>query len=180
MLFRSYEFYNNDISKSDDGKFFVTKKTKEEIINEFDNLKVKVQKRYDEKIITSIIYNDLNRCLDIYQSKILNKWSSLSKRKFVEVEEAKEISKSNNKKKKADENWFFVRVMLPVIIIDIICALFMLFTEAECSIGSSEALSAALCSFTVFSNLVVIFITPIVIIYLLVRGIKLSKNRKKK
>ncbi len=175
-----YEFYNNDISKSDDGKFFVTKKTKEEIINEFDNLKVKVQKRYDEKIITSIIYNDLNRCLDIYQSKILNKWSSLSKRKFVEVEEAKEISKSNNKKKKADENWFFVRVMLPVIIIDIICALFMLFTGAECSIGSSEALSAALCSFTVFSNLVVIFITPIVIIYLLVRGIKLSKNRKKK
>lgn len=177
-----YDFYNIDISKNDDGKFFVAKKTKDEIISEFDDLKLKVQKRYDEKIITSIIYNDLNRCLDIYQNKILNKWSSLSKRKFVDVEEAKIISKNNkaNKKKKADENWFFVRVMLPVIIIDIICALFMLFTGAECSIGSSEALSAALCSFSVFSHLVVIFITPIVIIYLLIRGIKLSKNRKKK
>lgn len=176
-----YEFYNTDISKSDDGKFFILKKTKEEIISEFADLKDKVQKRYDEKLITSIIYNDLNRCLDIYQTKILSKWSSLSKKKFVEVEEAKEISKNNNtKKKKADENWFFVRIMLPVIIIDIICALFMLFIGGECSIGSSEALSAALCSFTVFSNLVVIFITPIVIIYLLVRGIKLSKSRKKK
>lgn len=177
-----YDFYNTDISKSDDGKFFVTKKTKDEIISEFDDLKVKVQKRHDEKVITSIIYNDLNRCLDIYQTKILNKWSSLSKRKFVEVEEAKIISKSNKtkKNKKADENWFFVRIMLPVIIIDIICALFMLFTGAECSIGSSEILSAALCSFNVFSHLVVMFVTPIVIIYLLIRGIKLSKNRKKK
>lgn len=177
-----YEFYNDEVLKDENGKYFIEKKTKDIILNEIDSLRNKIQKRYDDKVITSIIYNDLNRCLDLYQEKILNKWSSLSKKKFVEVEEAKVIAKNNktNKKKKTDENWLFVRVMLPIIIIDIICALFILFMGAECSVGSSEALSIALCTFMVFSHMVVIFVTPIVVIYLLVRSVKFLKNRKKK
>lgn len=176
-----YNFYNSEVNKGEDGKYFINKKSKDEIISEFEILREKIQKNYDEKYITSIIYNDLNRCLDIYQEETINKWGSLSKKKFVEVEEAKSISKNNNKKnKKADENWFFVRIMLPIIIIDIICAIFMLFNGKECEIGSSEALSAFLCSFTVVSNLVVIFITPVVVIYLLVKGIKVLESRKSK
>ncbi len=176
-----YNFYNDEVIKNEDEKFFVSKKTKDDIIGEFKVLSEKVQKRYDDKIITLVIYNDLNRCLDIYQDEIISKWSSLSKKKFVEVEEAKNISKNNStKNKKADENWFFVRIMLPIIIIDIICAIFMLFNGRKCEIGSSEALSAFLCSFTVVSNLVVTFITPIVVIYLLVKGIKVFGSRKNK
>lgn len=176
-----YNFYNSEVNKSEDDKYFINKKSKDEIISEFEILREKIQKRHDDKIITVVIYNDLNRCLDIYQEEIINKWGSLSKKKFVEVEEAKNISKNNNiKNKKADENWFFVRIMLPIIIIDIICAIFMLFNGKECEIGSSEALSAFLCSFTVVSNLVVIFITPIVALYLLVKGIKVLQARKSK
>lgn len=174
-----YEFYNSDISKDESGSVFVLKKTKDEIINEFAQLHNKVQKRYEDKVITTIIYNDVNRCLDLYQDKVISKWSSLSKKKVLDVEQTKEIVK-NNQTKKTDENWFFVRVMLPIIIIDIICAIFMLFNGAECEIGSSEALSAFLCSFTVVSNLVVIFVTPVVVIYLLVKGVKVIQNRKKK
>ena len=174
-----YEFYNSDISKDESGSVFVLKKTKDEIVNEFVQLHSKVQKRYDDKVITTIIYNDLNRCLDLYQDKVISKWSSLSKKKVLDVEQTKEIVK-NKQTKRTDENWFFVRVMLPIIIIDIICAIFMLFNGAECEIGSSEALSAFLCSFTVVSNLVVIFVTPVVVIYLLVKGVKVIQNRKKK
>lgn len=180
-LENDYNFYNSEVNKSEDGKYFINKKSKEEIVSEFQALREKIQKRHDDKIITLVIYNDLNRCLDIYQEEIINKWGSLSKKKFVEVEEAKNISKNNlTKNKKADENWFFVRIMLPIIIIDIICAIFMLFNGRECEIGSSEALSAFLCSFTVVSNLVVIFITPIVVLYLLVKGIKILQTRKSK
>ena len=176
-----FDFYHTDISKDDDGKFFLTKKTKEEIIAEIDLLRNKVQKRYDDKVITSIIYDDLNRCLDIYQKNILNKWTSLSKNKVVEEQEIKKIAKENkNVKKVKSDNWVFFRIMLPMIILDVICLLCMLFTGGECEIGSSEALSAAICSFTISARIISIFLTPIVLIYVVVKGIDILKEKKKK
>ena len=97
----------------------------------------------------------------------------------MSIDEAKTVSKLK-KNKIQDENWFFVRIMMPIIIIDILCALFVLFTGTECQIGSSDALSGFLCSFTVVSDLVLIFVTPIVLIYLIVKGIQVLYNRKRK
>lgn len=174
-----YEFYSDKTKNSESGEIFINKKTSEEIEDEFNELKNKIEKRVNDKIITSIVYNDLNRCLDIYKKIILDKLDNLPDKKFLSIDESKTVSKLK-KNKIQDENWFFVRIMMPIIIIDILCALFVLFTGTECQIGSSDALSGFLCSFTVVSDLVLIFVTPIVLIYLIVKGIQVLYNRKRK
>lgn len=172
-----YNYYAEEIVKSDNGENFVYKKEKEEIIDEINELREKVQKRYDNKVITSIIFNDLNRCLDLYQGKVLNKWKTIEKKRMVSVEEFKVQKK---KLKNSDENVLFIRLILPLTILDVICILFILINGNGCEIGSSEVWSGVLCSFAVMSNLIVIFLTPILGLYFIVKGIKvLSKKNKK-
>lgn len=172
-----YNYYSDEIVKNENGENFVYKKSKEDIIDEIDELREKVQKRYDNKVITSIIFNDLSRCLDLYQEKVLNKWKTIEKKRLVSVEEIK-IQKKNVKN--SDENVLFIRLIMPLTILDIICTLFMLINGGGCEIGSSEMWSGVLCSFAVMSNLVVIFLTPILVLYFIVKGVKILSKKNKK
>ena len=113
---------------------------------------------------------------DLYQEKVLNKWKTVEKKRLVSVEEIK-IQKKNVKN--SDENVLFIRLIMPLTILDIICALFMLINGGGCEIGSSEMWSGVLCSFAVMSNLVVIFLTPILILYFIVKGVKILEELTK-
>ena len=172
-----YNFYNEELVL-EDGKNYLYKKTKDDILFDMNCLKEKVQKRYDNKFITLIIYNDLNRCIDIYSENLLNKWKTMDKKKFISVEQQKEIKKKNNVKKN-DKNMMFFRLILPLSFFDLICLLFILIRRGECFVGSSETLSAVLCAFMVMSQMVAIVLTPILIIYYIARGISLLKKKKK-
>lgn len=172
-----YNFYNEELVL-EDGKNYLYKKTKDDILFDMNCLKEKVQKRYDNKFITLIIYNDLNRCIDIYSENLLNKWKTKDKKKFVSIEEQKEFKKKNNVKKN-EKNMLFFRLILPLSFFDLICLLFILIRQGECFVGSSETLSAVLCAFMVMSQMVAIVLTPILIIYYIARGISLLKKKKK-
>lgn len=172
-----YNFYNEELVL-EDGKNYLYKKTKDEVLSDMNCLKEKVQKRYDNKFITLIIYNDLNMCIDIYSENLLNKLKTKDKKKFISVEEQKEIKKKNNVKKN-EKNMLFFRLILPLSFFDLICLLFILIRRGECFVGSSETLSAVLCAFMVMSQMVAIVLTPILVIYYIVKGIDLLTKKKK-
>ena len=172
-----YNFYNEELVL-EDGKNYIYKKTKDDILFDMNCLKEKVQKRYDNKFITLIIYNDLNRCIDIYSENLLNKWKTKDKKKFVSIEEQKVIKKKNSIKKK-EKNTVFFRVILPLSFLDLICLLFILIRHGECFVGSSETLSAVLCAFMVMSKMITIVLTPILVIYYIVKGVSLLTKKKK-
>jgi len=174
-----YEFYCEKIF-DDSNKIFVNKKTTNDVESEFNLLKNKIQKKYENKVITSIIYNDLNKCLNIYQKMILDKLANLPDKKFLDKDVAKTRKDTKVKGKKVlDKNWFFMKIMLPIIVLYILCLLFIIFTGTECQMFSSSFLSNFLCSFTVVSDLVLIFLTPILLIYLIVKAIKFLCNLRK-
>ena len=174
----NYNFYLETIINDEAGKPYQLKKNHDQVNDDYLELRNKIQKKYDNKIITSIIFNDLNRCLDCYQKNILNKWKTLEKKKYLSIEEKKEILKKKKQSIKS-ENLLFKKLILPLIVIDIISLLFVIFTGTECRISDSESLFAFLCALTIIADLFLIFITPVIIIYLIVVLFKFLKYRKK-
>lgn len=170
-----FDFYDNDKFVVEEDKKYILKKSREEIIADIDLYREKASKKLDDKIFTSVIYDDLMRCLVCYQDNILSKWKVADKKILVSNKE----KLNKNVKKKHDENFFFVRVMMPMIILDIICIFYMLIKGGECELGSNYALSGILCSFMVVSRIFIVFATPIILIYLLVVLIHVCKKKRK-
>ncbi len=172
-----YNFYSDEIIE-EDGKSFVCKKNKDDILKDIDLLKDKVQKRYDNKYITKIIYDDLNKCLDIYKNFLLKKMKDLDDKKIISLAEKKEIIKVK-KDKNATSNEIFKRLVLPLTVLDIICFLFIFIRGGECSIGSSETMSMVLCSFMIMARLMSLCLTPILIICFIIKGINMLSRKKR-
>ncbi len=174
LIEEEFDYYKKDIEK-EENKNIKLRKTKEEIKNEINKIKEKIEKRKENNIITDIVYNDLEKCLKIYEENILDNYDKIEEKKVLSTTELKQI-KVNLKKKTT----LFKGLIIPLTILDIILLIYSIIVHGECILVKSETISGILCSFTILSLFFTRIITPILLVYYIVMIIKKLKKKAKK